>query len=639
MPPRRKDIIDLTDDVVEYMGDTDIIDLTDDVLESGSGSRIAKIALFFAIRPQSQRSGRGERAFPRPPLPRTRPQTAPLAANSAGSWAPGREGSGFSEGFFDPATRPRRSRPARQSSLSGNVASGSSMYTRANSAQGRARRKHVAPEDDDPDDPVLVFRQRADDSIPSEEPGSDAYTNTTETDPDRVEGAGGEAEVTSARPRKRTGGASERAGVPNRAPLNLQSAPLFLQPVVPWRDSDRQLSIAPDTMRRVTQRSHEDVFDEIVHPPRPGDTPEDLDRWRLFSLANLARDIYKGGVPANEASKLIGDRRRLDRMSEWHPDYNKLSRSVKRQEAKLRSQSGEGPSNVEILDHDEIPDLPEHIRRMLTDPTTRDLMSIQDAMARYREKLALFQEYARNHPNDAAGIRDRRRALDDVDRFLRERLGRLLEQKADEPALRQDKLIETTRVRLLNKKLRPQERQRLERTLKEALAVATRLIIEDKTPKSLTDQLPTRNLKDMKFEKNPQKADEVERDRESKYVRKSAGKPVEPQERWFTRGASESGAGARMKSSAKKLTREELTRDPTPRESARARLPPDRLTPQVSEKVAARMRKAMDGWNNRDKKDAGEPDEEAPEEETSETSQERRQRDYRERAKKGKWYD
>eukprot|EP00899_Mesostigma_viride_P016821 jgi/Mesvir1/2513/Mv01481-RA.1 len=223
-------------------------------------------------------------------------------------------------------------------------------------------------------------------------------------------------------------------------------------------------------------------------------------------------------------------------MSEWHPDYNKLSRSVKRQEAKLRSQSGEGPSNVEILDHDEIPDLPEHIRRMLTDPTTRDLMSIQDAMARYREKLALFQEYARNHPNDAAGIRDRRRALDDVDRFLRERLGRLLEQKADEPALRQDKLIETTRVRLLNKKLRPQERQRLERTLKEALAVATRLIIEDKTPKSLTDQLPTRNLKDMKFEKNPQKADEVERDRESKYVRKSAGKPVEPQERWFTRG-------------------------------------------------------------------------------------------------------
>eukprot|EP00899_Mesostigma_viride_P000900 jgi/Mesvir1/10810/Mv21206-RA.1 len=435
------------------------------------------------------------------------------------------------------------------------------MYTRANSAQGRARRKHVAPEDDDPDDPVLVFRQRADDSIPSEEPGSDAYTNTTETDPDRVEGAGGEAEVTSARPRKRTGGASERAGVPNRAPLNLQSAgvpnlaeaPLFLQPVVPWRDSDRQLSIAPDTMRRVTQRSHEDVFDEIVHPPRPGDTPEDLDRWRLFSLANLARDIYKGGVPANEASKLIGDRRRLDRMSEWHPDYNKLSRSVKRQEAKLRSQSGEGPSNVEILDHDEIPDLPEHIRRMLTDPTTRDLMSIQDAMARYREKLALFQEYARNHPNDAAGIRDRRRALDDVDRFLRERLGRLLEQKADEPALRQDKLIETTRVRLLNKKLRPQERQRLERTLKEALAVATRLIIEDKTPKSLTDQLPTRNLKDMKFEKNPQKADEVERDRESKYVRR------------FTRGPSESGAGPRMKSSAKKLTR-----DKTPRRRRRS---------------------------------------------------------------------
>eukprot|EP00899_Mesostigma_viride_P000908 jgi/Mesvir1/10818/Mv21214-RA.1 len=210
MPPRRRDIIDLTDDVVEYMGDTDIIDLTDDVLETGSGSRvssrpnlrdidrarprrlcqIAKIALFFAIRPQSQRSGRGELAFPRPPLPRTRPQTAPLAANSAGSWAPGREGSGFSEGFFDPATRARRSRPARQSSLSGNVASGSSMYTRANSAQGRARHKHVAPEDDDPDDPVLVFRQRADDSIPSEEPGSDAYTNTTETDPDRVEGAG-----------------------------------------------------------------------------------------------------------------------------------------------------------------------------------------------------------------------------------------------------------------------------------------------------------------------------------------------------------------------------------------------------------------------------------------------------------------
>eukprot|EP00899_Mesostigma_viride_P003653 jgi/Mesvir1/13289/Mv02223-RA.1 len=315
-----------------------------------SGTRqIAKIALFFAIRPQSQRSGRGERAFPRPPLPRTRPQTAPLAANSAGSWAPGREGSGFSEGFFDPATRPRRSRPARQSSLSGNVASGSSMYTRANSAQGRARRKHVAPEDDDPDDPVLVFRQRADDSIPSEEPGSDAYTNTTETDPDRVEGAGGEAE----------------------------------------------LSIAPDTMRRVTQRSHEDVFDEIVHPPRPGDTPEDLDRWRLFSLANLARDIYKGGVPANEASKLIGDRRRLDRMSEWHPDYNKLSRSVKRQEAKLRSQSGEGPSNVEILDHDEIPDLPEHIRRMLTDPTTRDLMRATEAGADAQRSLG--GGYPANH--------------------------------------------------------------------------------------------------------------------------------------------------------------------------------------------------------------------------------------------------